>query len=204
MSIQEKAGFDRRKHSDGVSYDGTVVDEIKLVLFPRQTGDFDVLLKRERLSIKTTDFLYAFFRSLSPFVRMQTELMEMLSAAHAKHTDEGLLIEFDFYQEDPLRLTLEDFKEQIETFKQVDVTRPTRMWSYNQIWSLVKVGDSDHGFCPSSEAKPSGPPELANWIEEFNDREQFVFKDIPTDFLPTAADPVQDRVMETHTILCQS
>jgi hypothetical protein len=109
---------------------------------------------------------------------MQTDILEMMSAAGAQRGDSNIKIRFHFSEtEDPLEMLLSEFREQMEIIEQRVVTVPIRIWDYQTLWKITRVGESYLGtYSARRERKIDREPNserIAEWISRNRSTRRF-------------------------------
>ena len=150
------------------SYDSALLHDLHEQLFPGQTGSLRSLFKAAVPPLKAEALLRAFFATLRPFSLMKHDILEMMSAARAKRSDDNIKIRFQLNEsDDPLDLLLNEFREQMEVIERHTVVSPLRDWQASDFWKIVRVGEKQlpNRLELQELALPADGP-IVSWINQ--------------------------------------
>lgn len=167
-----RSGLEETRVNHLPGYDAELVEQLKKELYPHATRSLEQELQATPPSVEA--FLEVFFGALKPFSAMLRDVLGMFEAAGARRSDDNLRIAFDFDKANqPLALTLGEFREAESFFRRVARSIVLRRWNSNTLWSLsgdvqnvlesLGVFDVRQRFNALSRVRD---PRVRTWLEQ--------------------------------------
>ena len=227
-SLVSSAGLDLR------NYDGQIISELcdRLNLHdlskrtpkihvpkkPITPNQFEAQLTTYKVSVER--LLIAFLQSIQPFSMMLVDLLGFFERSGATHTNENLLIKFDFGKNvEELDFDLNNFRTQVEGWRDIERIAKSSNLTADIAWQLVRIFSTDEGQLHDSgkipdrvnewisqykedRSWPSGDPEVPAVPEELNEEfaklSQLLHSVMATSSGLTASrDDLHERVLAT-------
>ena len=175
--LSSDAGLELRLKGGGPGRDSDVEESLRTALAvpPHATSlatwlAADAALSRPTVSVE--QLLVAILTSQQGFAEMMRDILDLLIAAQARRASQSLSIQFRFDDVcDPIRATLEEFREVVERIERVVASRYV-LPSSSQLWDLWRVVDEIGARRPNvyPAGFPTTPPAPETGHHELDDQ----------------------------------
>jgi hypothetical protein len=153
-NLVERAGLDLR------NYDSSVADDFRCHLRLDETEEISSQLERKNIGPEAV--LAGFFRVLQPFTQIYNGILRLIENIGLSEGEENLLIQFDFGLGKELKLDLENFRKQIERWRNAVRSISIERWNSNRLWDLWEAFGSYVGYDQALEDSRIQP-----WVEQY-------------------------------------
>jgi len=138
------------------SYDRGLEYEISKALFGDASKPLATQLEGSKIS--TAQLLNAFFKAVMPFSQMLQDIYKMLDQANASAQDKTVRVAIKPEGlDEPLRATLEQFREWEEQFRAASIRVLVPVWTTNSLWAFAAQ------FKPNTKVPDPIAPDLSSW-----------------------------------------
>lgn len=160
--------FEKNANFRDEVYDKVLLEKIREELKLPSTDSITNLLKNSSISVE--ELLVAVINTLEPFSLMMNDLLKMFETAGAKKSDNNILINFNFENnENTFAFDLNSFRESISIVNKVSKFIDT--FKIKDPWKMVYyLGGPDRFLYDKSYDIPE---DITNWIYEYQEKDVF-------------------------------